>query len=120
MSNENSNTTTKKLSIVEQLREKGCQVSVRHERTFVHNFVQTHGLPVTGALQMTRREFSTSGQETNPDFVLDNRGGNTIVSVITPGGETLTGNSKCSFSEQFNRKRGLSIAMGRALKGVRI
>lgn len=44
------------------------------------------------------------------------RGGKTVVEVTTPDGVTFVGISRCSRKENFNKKMGVRIALGRALK----
>jgi hypothetical protein len=46
---------------------------------------------------------------------LSERGGQTIVQVRTPNGEELEGVAVCSTKDNFNRRMGLKIALGRAL-----
>lgn len=54
------------------------------------------------------RRVSSSG--TNP------RGGKTVVEVTLPDGTALVGESKCSRKENFNKRLGVRIALGRAMK----
>ena len=44
------------------------------------------------------------------------RGGVTLVSVIDPNGQQHIGESICSKADTFNKKLGVRIALGRALK----
>lgn len=44
------------------------------------------------------------------------RGGKTVVEVTTPDGTTFVGIARCSRKENFNKKMGVRIALGRALK----
>lgn len=46
------------------------------------------------------------------------RGGKTVVEVTTPSGVTLVGVSRCSRKENFNKRLGVRIALGRAFAGV--
>lgn len=48
--------------------------------------------------------------------VVNDRGGATVVNVTDPLGYTKSGTALCSYKDQFNRKLGLRIALGRALK----
>ena len=54
------------------------------------------------------------------------RGGKTVVEVTTPDGVTLLGVSRCSRKENFNKRLGVRIALGRAFtsadehEGVRV
>lgn len=46
---------------------------------------------------------------------INSRGGKTVVEVTTPDGRTLVGVSRCSRKENFNKRLGVRIALGRAL-----
>jgi len=45
------------------------------------------------------------------------KGGKTEVFITTPAGEDFHGVSFCSKKERYNKKMGVSIALGRALTG---
>jgi len=44
------------------------------------------------------------------------RGGKTVVEITTPEGESLVGMARCSRNENFNKRLGVRIALGRAFK----
>jgi len=46
---------------------------------------------------------------------ISERGGRTIVQVRTPEGQELEGVAVCSTKDNFNRRMGVKIALGRAL-----
>lgn len=46
------------------------------------------------------------------------KGGETIVQISLPDGRYLEGVAKCSLSDSYNRKVGVNIALGRALKNL--
>ena len=48
--------------------------------------------------------------------VKNDRGGATVVKVTDPLGFTTSVTALCSYRDQFNRKLGMRIALGRALK----
>ena len=52
---------------------------------------------------------------TNQDGI-KSRGCKTVVEVTTPDGETLVGMARCSRNENFNKRLGVRIALGRAFK----
>lgn len=52
---------------------------------------------------------------TNSDGI-KSRGGKTVVEVTGPGGETFVGMARCSRNENFNKRLGVRIALGRAFK----
>lgn len=71
---------------LEQLREDGYRVQVRH--------VRPRGLPP--------------------------KGGSTYVRVGDPlRGWTVEGHARCSVQDNYNRRIGLTIALGRCLKALR-
>lgn len=45
---------------------------------------------------------------------INSRGGKTVVEVTTPCGSTLVGMSRCNRKENFNKRLGVRIALGRA------
>jgi hypothetical protein len=47
---------------------------------------------------------------------INSRGGKTVVEVTTPEGATLVGMSRCSRKENFDKRLGVRIALGRAMK----
>ena len=49
--------------------------------------------------------------------VMAERGGKTVVQVRTPEGDELEGTALCSTLDNYNRRLGLKIALGRALMG---
>lgn len=78
---------------VEQLRKSGYKVRVIHSR-------RGKTMPrMDGSIVQTVSE----------------RGGQTIVQVRTPDGEELEGVAICSIKDNFNRRMGVRIALGRAL-----
>lgn len=85
---------------VARLRRGGCKVRVSH-----HRHVKGSGIKPCSEL----RKIGFGG----PDFQA--RGGKTEVSIIFPDGETLEGKSRCSRSENFDRKAGLYYAIVDAL-----
>lgn len=46
-------------------------------------------------------------------------GGETVVQITTPDGTELEGIAKCSTKDPYNRRKGLQIALGRALSGTK-
>lgn len=47
--------------------------------------------------------------------VPSNKGGQTLVRVTTPTGQVLVGIAACSDKDNFNKKLGVNIALGRAM-----
>jgi hypothetical protein len=78
---------------VEQLRKSGYKVRVIH----------------------SRRGKTMQRMDGGVVQTLSERGGQTIVQVRTPDGEELEGVAVCSTKDNFNRRLGVKIALGRAL-----
>lgn len=47
------------------------------------------------------------------------KGGSTTVEITTPDGNDISGTAKCRDDERFDRKIGLSIAIGRAFSSLK-
>lgn len=78
---------------IKDLRRRGYKVRVIHTRRYV-----------------THRKFS------GPALELSARGGSTTIEVTTPDNQqTVSGKAVCSNDDNFNRKVGNAIALGRAL-----
>jgi hypothetical protein len=83
---------------IKQLRQKGYKVRVMHTRNF----------DLYQRIDGVAKEIS-------------NFGGNTKIEVTTPDmTTTVTGQSKCSDKDNFNRRLGNSIALGRALDKLKV
>jgi hypothetical protein len=80
---------------IAELREQGYEVDVNHVRKM--------------SLDMSRRD----GVPTN--YVIEPRGGATTV-TLTKGEKSVYGHAICSDRDNYNRKIGLAIALGRACK----
>lgn len=80
------NRRVKKMT-VESLRKSGYKIKVQHHRKTI---------PAVKAINA--------------------RGGKTVVEVTTPDGHTFVGISRCSRKENFNKRLGVRIALGRAMK----
>lgn len=101
---------------VMKLRQEGYKVQVHYERMFRSHdrwgivrdaFFLTPYSPRHGFL---RGETWVGKEGIWP------RGGRCSVTVTTPDGKVLSGVSECSIKDNFDRKRGLAIALGRAFK----
>jgi len=49
---------------------------------------------------------------------ISSRGGKTRIEITTPSGEDVVGEAICSKEDNWNRKLGNSIALGRALQQI--
>lgn len=50
---------------------------------------------------------------------VSDRGGETVVQVTTPDGTELEGRAVCSDKDRYNKRVGVSVALGRAMFGLR-
>lgn len=87
-------------NVINQLRSKGYQVKVRHQRVDTSD----------GSLKC-KHEFT----EPYSTYVSP-KGGLTYVMIKSPTGADVQESAACSTKDQYCRKVGLSIALGRALK----
>jgi hypothetical protein len=79
---------------IKDLRQAGYKVRVLHTR---QNWIKARA--------------------TGHSIELNARGGSTTIEVTTPDGKhNVVGKSVCSMEDNFNRKLGNSIALGRALQ----
>ena len=54
----------------------------------------------------------------SPSLVKETKGGKTVVEVRTPDGKEIKGEAICSSKDNYSKKIGVRIALGRALKIV--
>jgi len=85
---------------IKQLRREGWKVKVNHYR-----FVKEKESNIMWAPYKVRELGLT----------FDPRGGSTIIEIESPDGRTSHGASLCSRNDNFNRRIGVRIALGRAL-----
>lgn len=102
---------------VEELRKNGYKVRVYHGRIFINDLYDS--------VIMSKREMDekiiTEEHVWNVGYQLSDKGGFTRVEISVPtfeGGEwpLLVGKYNVPAGHQFNRKLGLKVAIGRALK----
>jgi len=89
---------------VEKLRQSGNRVRVSHYRWYETSL---------GDELLAKYEIAQNNIE-----VVDGPfpyGGMTKIEITTPDGESLTGVAECSDRDNFSRKRGVAIALGRAI-----
>ena len=83
---------------ISELRNAGFRVYINHDRLVKNQWVY----------QNARTKVLTP--------MLCPKGGSTIVEIHSQEGKQYTGIAKCLKSDCYNKKRGLAIALGRALK----
>lgn len=95
------------MQTVESLRKEGYGVLVHHNRNLL--------------IKPTYYEVVVTGNPkklgVKSDKILP-RGGFTKVTIKTPDGREFCGVAKCSDNDNYNKKIGVAIAIGRALKGL--
>ena len=106
---------------VQELRNNGFKVRCIHKRLY-RNMLDS-GLKSNELLDlaMTRREFEAEESQ----FDVDQRfsyseevcpfGGITRVEITTPDGDDLIGIAKCSPNDNYNKRKGVFISIGRAM-----
>jgi hypothetical protein len=105
---------------VEDLRKDGYKVRVIHSR-YYHRKVYYDDVPEL----LNKRELESFNENISEPFdylVCEDilaRGGRAVVDITCPDGTELQGVSECSVDENYNRKKGITIAIGRALMGVK-
>ncbi len=114
---------------VEQLRASGNKVRVKHQRYFLDVVNKDGRIYFSGAVlgPLTRGEFENlksgilSGDKIDADYQdsVSPTGGQTVVQITTKDGRELEGVADCSMHDPYNRKKGLAIALGRALAAGR-
>lgn len=76
---------------VKQLRQSGYKVRVIHRRNFI------------------------SSNKLDGGKVLSALGGETVIEITTPDNINLVGYAQCSNEDNYSKKLGVKIALGRAL-----
>lgn len=89
--------------VIEELRKSGYKVRIHHRRKYEAK-IKVIDIDVKG-----RQSYEVT------ERILP-RGGETVVELTTPDGEVLVGDSVCCEKDFFNKKMGVKIALGRALK----
>ncbi len=109
---------------VEQLRASGNKVRVKHQRYFNDVTVKDDRVYSSGYVlgPITRGEFENLKAGVISGDVIDAKyedsvrpTGETVVQITTKDGRELEGVAVCSIKDPYNRKKGLAIALGRAL-----
>ena len=91
---------------IKQLRQQGYKVRVLHFRHLATNY----NIKITSSKDI-KTSYTTKLS----------KGGSTTIELTTPDkSRTVIGKSVCSLGESFNRKLGNNIALGRALKQLKL
>ena len=106
---------------VKQLHQQGFKVGVRHERiekgetTINECFDNISELKFSERLEKQMGRIETWMVESNGEMILP-WGGKTEVRLSSQNNRTFLGVSNCSILDGYNKKVGLKIALGRAIK----
>ena len=95
---------------IDKLKKEGYRVYISHHRWYCNTYGVWSLLPLREIRKLKEQNLYW------PDCI-DCRGGATVVEVCKDK-EILRGEASCSDVDNFNRKRGVKIALGRALYGV--
>ena len=105
---------------VQELRQNGFKVQVHYARYLAYvDYDSGRHEPDNGVTPYSPHKgfvdvgMGKIGYWKEPIFP---RGGECEVTVTTPDNQTLVGKSVCSLLDNFDRKLGLKIALGRAFK----
>jgi hypothetical protein len=104
---------------ITDLREEGYHIKVKQLRQLADEFGSYGFFPKHEIRELRKKKDS---------LALSPRGGKTVITITTPGGTTVEGVARCRCDDParttpgdvFNKKVGLSIALGRALKQLPI
>lgn len=103
---------------VASLRKQGYKVRVTHQRYYFTGKMETSNDDGVELLSRYEAEHHEFGNLLLDGTTPEGNGGQTLVEITTPTGETLYGNAVCSTSQNYDRKLGVYIALGRAMKGL--
>lgn len=110
----NHNTKT-----IEAIRQVGGTVRIQHIRRFIRHEprVDKNIAPIVKIIEeKVTKQNRVSTIEQTLGAKISPCGGSTIVEVTTPSGEKLKETARCREYDQFNKRLGVSIALGRIMK----
>lgn len=99
---------------IDELRNKGYKIRIIHYRTYLSNCLTDNN----NKRVLSRFEAEKEGIF-NSLYGPQSFGGMTKVELRSPDGTEVTGESMCSMKDQFSRRFGRDIAIGRALAKLR-
>lgn len=95
---------------IHALRQQGYKVQIQHKR----RFKMLDGYLTRGEYESS--PFKSEMFNSHYKDVVNAKGGMTVVKLTTPDNTELVGTAKCSDKDNYNRKLGLRMALGRAMK----
>ena len=99
---------------LETLKSQGYKIYITHLRNWDLYHVDTEDNLVPGKDLIKLENISKSQIPKEYHKYVEPRGGTTIVKLVYNGNESI-GQSDCSNKDPFSHKRGVQIALGRAL-----
>lgn len=102
--------------VINELRAQGWRVDVQHERPLESKTVP--GRPLGGKLYTEFDRKKNNQRLHGATYQFLGKGGITTVELRSPNGSIFRGEARVHPNDNFNRRRGLRIALGRALKSV--
>lgn len=111
---------TNNTKTIEAIRQVGGTVRIQHIRRFLKPKPRVLNLdPIVEIIEeKVTKENKVSSIEQKLGAKISPCGGVTIVEVTTPDGEKLTEKARCRENDQFNKRLGVSIALGRIIKKI--
>lgn len=97
--------------IIKSLREKGYKVGVSQLRPLNEEYASNPIYSSDAGKLLSLTYFKQNGITQ----AMATKGGKTVVAITTPDGRELIREALCSKKETFCYKRGLAIALGRAV-----
>jgi hypothetical protein len=90
---------------IHQLRKEGLKVKVTHLRCFVNTTFNNKLKDVRIVHPLT---------QTDKNYTLFPRGGETIICITDKNGNDYIGYSRCSIADAYVKRQGINRALGRA------
>ncbi len=100
---------------VAELRRQGNKVKVMHRRWYVTDTLKPEYLLFT---RFELEEFCLNNPVGAPLLGPLSCGGATLVEITSTDGKNAVGMAECSLTDNFNRRFGLTKALGRALSNL--
>lgn len=100
---------------IKSLRQSGYKVRVLHDR-----YIDINNTPFK-ALPLNYKQLTHASEAKKSGIALSPKGGKTVIEVTVPQGsgilpETVTGVAECNLVDNYCKRTGINIALGRAIK----
>src|SRR3954467_14295523 len=100
------------MKTVQQLRHEGNKVRVVHRRWYITNELKPDYLLLS---KYELAEFILNNPACPEIFGPESLGGETYIELTTPNNKTVVGLAECSLYDNFNRRLGVTKALGRCV-----